>query len=171
MADNQETHKAKNNERNANSCADTAPDDYDPFIEDSIMVPGSAYPYNPYFEDGWVSDEEGHPDLTRISPCTFARLATGCVSTTQTEPSKAVIPSRSSSLGCLESKQSQNVRGVLSPTPLSPTLALALALICRLDNPNKHPTHRHPFWKRRLGRRPASLPGLMRHLPSRRSGR
>jgi hypothetical protein len=85
------------------------PADYDPFIQDAMLVPGSPYPYNPYFEDGYISDEEGHPDLTRISPCTFARWAVGCAPDSWTKkkpvtttPKRPVIPNRSSSLGCLE---------------------------------------------------------------------
>jgi hypothetical protein len=44
---------------------------------------------------GWVSDNEGHPEENRISPCTFANLATGCKPTRQlTVPD---IPARASS--------------------------------------------------------------------------
>lgn len=55
-------------------------EEYNPVLSDAIMAPGSRYPYNPYFEDGWVSDDEGHPELTCISPCTFARWAAYCAS-------------------------------------------------------------------------------------------
>lgn len=29
-------------------------------------------------DEGWVSDDEGHPEESRITPCTFAFWATGC---------------------------------------------------------------------------------------------
>jgi hypothetical protein len=78
----------------------------DPFIADAVVVPGSPFPYNPYFDNGWVSDDEGHPDLTRISPCLFARLAVGCSKESWNTPASPnqrgpAIPVRSSSLGCL----------------------------------------------------------------------
>jgi hypothetical protein len=94
---------------------------YDPFLADAMVSPGSLYPYNPYFDDGWVSDEEGHPDLTRISPCTFARWAAGCAPTGWSKSTghspKPVIPARSSSLGCLDYRQYNN-KASHSPPPL-----------------------------------------------------
>jgi hypothetical protein len=94
---------------------------YNPVLSDTIMVPGSRYPYNPYFEDGWVSDDEGHPELTRISPCTFARWATDCASPSASisnsgkkgkKVRQPVIPRRVSSLrhGHSLSKQQHGIR-------------------------------------------------------------
>lgn len=83
-------------------------DHYDPFIDDVMVIPDRRFAYNPHFEDGWVSDEEGHPELGRISPCTFARWSTGCVPVTPAKPTKLqkpVIPCRSSSLRRAEPKQ------------------------------------------------------------------
>jgi hypothetical protein len=76
---------------------------------DAMVSPGTRFPFNPYFDDGWVSEDEGQPGLTRISPCTFARWAKGCAPTKPKEIKKPAIPTRSSSLRCLEPKERTKV--------------------------------------------------------------
>ncbi|KAK4039133.1 hypothetical protein C8A01DRAFT_36895 [Parachaetomium inaequale] len=107
--------------------ADAVPADYDPFVMDAMVSPGTRFPFNPYFDDGWVSDDEGHPGLTRISPCTFARWATDCAPTKPKEGKEPVIPTRSSSLRCLEPKQ--RTKSPLAETPPRP----ASTLISEID--------------------------------------
>ncbi|GAB1312931.1 hypothetical protein MFIFM68171_03141 [Madurella fahalii] len=43
-------------------------------------------------DDGWISDDEGHPEESRITPCTFAFLATGCRLADEHKDMKPVIP-------------------------------------------------------------------------------
>jgi hypothetical protein len=86
-------------------------DRYDPFMDDMMVPPNSLFPHNPCFEeDGWVSDEEGHPELSRISPCTFARWSTGCAAAALIKLQKPVIPCRTSSLGRNLPKQQQHAK-------------------------------------------------------------
>jgi hypothetical protein len=90
-------------------------------MDDMMVVPNRLFPHKPCFDDGWVSDDEGHPELGRISPCTFARWSTGCAQVPPTKLQKPVIPCRTSSLGRSLPKQHTKVRR--SPQPLFiPTL-------------------------------------------------
>ncbi|KAK4152748.1 hypothetical protein C8A00DRAFT_34531 [Chaetomidium leptoderma] len=127
---NDQTGKGKDTNKDKGKCKEaeagvvqTTPADYDPFILDAMVSPGSEFPFNPHFDDGWVSDDEGHPDMTRISPCTFARWAAGCGSNhwNKESPKKPVIPSRSSSLGRLEHKQPSGAPLIETPPRPPPT--------------------------------------------------
>lgn len=44
----------------------------------------------------WVSDNEGHPEQHRITPCTFANWAAGCKPANEPENQAPVVPSKSS---------------------------------------------------------------------------
>ncbi|KAL2021524.1 hypothetical protein VTK56DRAFT_7023 [Thermocarpiscus australiensis] len=54
---------------------------YARFMMQPIQAPPTPPPYKEHkrlVDDGWVSDTEGHPERSRITPCTFALWATGC---------------------------------------------------------------------------------------------
>lgn len=112
-----------------------------------IIIPRlrtAAYPSdNPCSDDdeSWISDDEGHPEMARITPCTFARWAAGCArddgarlkrhrreqpeqQQQQQQEEVPTIPARSSSLGCccdLETPPSSRTGGRYDDaSPMSP---------------------------------------------------
>ncbi|KAK3902429.1 hypothetical protein C8A05DRAFT_33874 [Staphylotrichum tortipilum] len=71
--------------------SDSDDDDHDD--DGNPFVAGAVYQPSPFLDDddGWVSDGEGHPELTRISPCTFAKWAVGCAAESSNTIFRAVL--------------------------------------------------------------------------------
>lgn len=80
-----ETDKRKAPER-------PGPHMYARFLLPPVQAPPLPPQYQQFLDDGWVSDDEGHPEESRITPCTFAFLATSCRLADEHKDMKPAIP-------------------------------------------------------------------------------
>ncbi|KAL2143448.1 hypothetical protein VTI28DRAFT_10435 [Corynascus sepedonium] len=140
--DNHNRRNAYYVNRNCSEFHVPIPDGYDEPLVMDIIIPRlrtAAYPSdNPCSDDdeSWISDDEGHPEMSRITPCTFARWAADCArddgarlkrhrrEQQQQQQEVPAIPARSSSLRCcceLETLPSPRTRGRYDDaSPMSP---------------------------------------------------
>jgi hypothetical protein len=65
---------------------------YARFMRPSVEVPPTPLYHQFADDDDWISDGEGHPEESRITPCTFAFLAVGCKRADSDKQIKPVIP-------------------------------------------------------------------------------